>query len=219
MGEPAKLTDIQINDLMEIANVGVGRASARLSDLIRRRCLIDLPQVSYMDGAELEAAFNTEDSFAVSLHVKVLGDVPAFMFILTRRTHAHVLVNHITKGSGAATGKDLNFTAMFALRQIGEAMTKAFSGSLNDLLNTKTKQSMPEIVNDHWSDAVHAVIEKMGSPEEKKLVVSLTFYDPERTFEGKYVYVLSEQARRVVLDKVQGLLEDLPPAKGKWEIV
>ena len=46
--KPVKLGTEQIADLMEVGNIGAGNAASALSDLIHRRCVIDIPQITYV---------------------------------------------------------------------------------------------------------------------------------------------------------------------------
>jgi chemotaxis protein CheC len=202
-----KLTPDQIGDLREVGNIGAGNAASRLSDLIYRRCIIDIPQVSYMDAAGIKNILNMEESYIVALHIKIMGDIPAMMFVVMKRIHAQVVVSHMTKSTSGASGKNFDFTAQFALKQLGELLTKSFFESINQFLMTKAKYAMPEIIMQKWSTAVASILTRISGNEEEQLLIHSSFFDPEKTFEGKFIYVLSLDSQKRILEKIRVLVQ------------
>ena len=83
--QPIKLEPDQIADLMEIGNIGAGNAASKLSDLIRRRCVIDIPQITYVTSEDIRRILDMEDAFVVMMHIKIMGDIPATMFVVMKR--------------------------------------------------------------------------------------------------------------------------------------
>jgi len=116
--QPVKLDADQIADLIEVGNIGAGNAASRLSDLIHRRCIIDIPEISYMSTQEVCRILDMENSFVVMMHIKIMGDIPATMFVVLKRAYAQTIVRYMTNEGLDPTGKDLDFTAQFKGRDI-----------------------------------------------------------------------------------------------------
>lgn len=200
------LTEEQINDFKEIGNIGAGNAASRLSDLIHRRCMIGVPEVLFLDRSGLKKAFDLGNAFAVAISIKIMGDIPAVMLIMIKRICAHKIIQYIIKETKQAGGKNFSFTAQVALKQLGENLTKAFSESIAQFLKGKAKFAMPDIVVDTWSTALDIMLEQIGAAEETQMVVYSSFYDPEKTFEGTYVYVLNQESQEIILNRMTLLL-------------
>lgn len=207
----AKLSPEHIADLLEVGNIGAGNAASRLSDLIKRRCVIDVPQASYLDAAELRRVLDMEDSYVVMMHIKIMGDIPALMFVVMKRVYAQTIVKHMTKNGLDPSGKDMSFTAQFALKQLGEILTKSFFEGIHQLLMAKAKYAMPEIIVDTWSTAQDAILGKINSPGQQHLLIHSAFFDPEKTFHGKFLYMLHPDSQQVVLNRIQLLLGQKKP--------
>ncbi|MBI4396917.1 MAG: chemotaxis protein CheC [Elusimicrobia bacterium] len=205
MGSIDHLTDDQINDLQEVGNVGAGQAAACLSDLVDRRCLIDIPKVAHMDAASVQSVFQLQESIAVAIHVRILGDIPGVMLIVTKRICAQKIVGYMTKSAAPVTGKHFDFTATFALKQVGEAMTRAFSGAISQYIKTRTKYAMPEIVTDIWSSVWQSVAQRFWKNDENYLVVHSSFYDPEKTFSGHCVYMFDRDSQQALMERLAAL--------------
>ena len=201
-----RLTEEQINDFQEVGNIGAGNAASRLSDLIHHPCTINIPEVRYLNPEEIKKTFETESAFAVAIFIKVMGDIPAVMLVIMKRIYAHKVVEHMTRASGMITGKDFSFTAKVALKQLGELLTKSFSDSIAQFLRTKAKFAMPEIIIDTWTMTIDTVLQRISRKEEEVLVVHSMFFDPEKTFEGEFVYVLNQESQDIILHRINLLL-------------
>jgi chemotaxis protein CheC len=203
--QPVKLEPEQIADLMEVGNIGAGNAASALSDLIHRRCVIDIPQITYAASEDLRRVIDMEDSYVVMMHIKIMGDIPATMFVVMKRVYAQTVVKYMTKDGLDPTGKDLGFTAQFALKQLGEILTKSFFDSIHQLLMAKAKYAMPEIIMDAWSAAQESMLSRFARDGDHLLIHS-AYFDPEKTFTGKFVYALSQESQVVVLNRIKLLL-------------
>ncbi|MBI4395951.1 MAG: chemotaxis protein CheC [Elusimicrobia bacterium] len=206
MPEFEKLTQEQIDDLREVGNIGTGNAASRLSAMIHRRCLCNIPQVDTMGLKDIGGVMNMGDSFVVALHVRVTGEVPAVMLVIMKRIYAQLLVKYITKSALDATGKDFTFTAQFALRQVGELISKAFMDSVNQFLKTKAKYAVAEIISDSWSAALHAILQRVETKREDSLFIHTDFFDPEKTFQGKIIYILTRPSSDIILERTKSLV-------------
>lgn len=208
--QPVKLAADQIADLMEVGNIGAGNAASKLSDLIHRRCVIDIPQITYASAEDIQRVLDMEDSYVVMMHIKIMGDIPATMFVVMKRAFAQTIVKYMTKDGLDLTGKDLGFTAQFALKQLGEILTRSFFDSIHQLLMAKAKYAMPEIIMDAWSAAQESILSRFAKDGEHLLIHS-AFFDPEKTFTGKFIYALSQESQLVVLNRIKLLLGNKKP--------
>jgi chemotaxis protein CheC len=204
--ETVRLEPEHIADLMEVGNIGAGNAASKLSDLIYRRCVIDIPQITYVDAKDIKRIMDMEDSYVVMMHIKIMGDIPATMFVVMRRAFAQTIVKYMTKEGLDPTGKDLSFTAQFALKQLGEILTRSFFDSIHQLLMAKAKYAMPEILMDAWSSAQESMFSKFAQEGGEHLLIHSAFFDPEKTFTGKFIYALNKESQQVVLNRIKLLL-------------
>ncbi len=200
------LSEEQINYLREIGNIAGGNAASRLSDIIHRRCMINIPEIISLRCQEIINTYDLNSGFVVAIQIKITGDIPALMLVITKRVDARKLVEHMTKTSKGVTGKDFTFTAQFALKQLGEILTRSFSESISQFLKAKSEFAMPEIIIDTWTTALNT-ISKQFSSEEELLVIHSNFFDTEKTFEGKFMYILNNESQELILNRLNLLLK------------
>ncbi len=205
--QPIPLSEEQIENLMEVANIGSGNAASQISELIHERCLISLPQVAYSDFKTIEEIMNLNDSYVAALHIKIMEDIPADILVAIKRSYAHFIVKHLTKGSVDTSVSDLTFTAQFTLKQMGELMTRAFSKAINEFLLTDSTYKLPEIILDTWTTTTDFIYKKLTRPDELQMIVHCAFSNPEKNYDGKFVYILNQYAQKTILDRIELLLD------------
>jgi two-component system chemotaxis response regulator CheY len=202
--DAAGLTPSQINDLMELGNIGAGNAASRLSDLIGRRCLISTPKVDIRDTEAVLTAFADENCLLASQGLRILGDIPAVMVVALGREHAATVVHLMSRGVMGETA-DLSAVALSALKQTGEFLTRAFSQAVNLFLLDRMNRSVPEITVADSPGDLKAFLKGRG-PDGRCLILHCGFSDAERSFEGKLAYILPSESRATVLKRLQSLL-------------
>ena len=77
-----RYTDIQLDALRELANIGSGKASTALSSMLGRSVDISVPSAFVLPMAEAVAAIGDPESEATGVVLGVIGDLPASVLLL-----------------------------------------------------------------------------------------------------------------------------------------
>ncbi len=200
------LTQEQIGGLTEIANVGIGRATANLSQLMRRRCLIDIPKVAPLDDG-VRAFLSSSDAYMVHLQIKIERQTPASIFIVMSKTDAHNILSAIPKDVFRNTNNGANIlTAQFVLRHVGEIMAEAFFDGLSQMLLDKGRYALPPITVSGTTVPLEVVMRSLQKEEEESLAVHSAFFDRDRTFRGKFVYIIGLDFLRIIFKWINSVI-------------
>jgi chemotaxis protein CheC len=204
-GWKLQLGDDQIDSLKEVGNIGAGRAASRLAGVIGRKCVVSLPQLVFSDIAGIKQEFGLPDSLAVALHMRILGDIPASMLVITKRPDAERLIGYLRQDSIAASDAgDSDF--QLALKELGEMLTTSFSDAISQFLGTKARSTVPEAVMEDWSATVDSIIGQNDGQNCGQMAIHADFFDEEQTFRGKFIYVLGPNAQLMMLRRIDSLL-------------
>jgi len=201
-----ELSEEQTDSLKEVGNIGAGHAASELAGLIGRKCVVSVPELVCMDAAGVTQFVQSPDAIVVALHMNMLGDIPAEMLVLTRLAHAQRMLDYMSPTSAPKAGRNLE-AFQLALRQLGEVLTKSFADAISEFLGTSARYAFADAAGPGDPDAVTALL---GSSTDgaagSYLAVKADFFDAERTFEGKLVYLLNAKAQRMILEKIDQLL-------------
>ena len=200
-----KLTSEQLKDFQELGNIGAGNAASRLGEIIGRRVTIGLPQTVYSTLNDMKRSLGVDANFAVAIHVGATGDVQSSTFLMMRWAQVPILVHYLKKAASAAAGEETDIPAEFALKRMGETMSRAFSESINRFLMLSAKYTAPDMIVDSGSSVMDNVLKSEHGTEDNLLFISLDFSDPEVTFMGKLIHMLTPASQMIILNQLQHL--------------
>ena len=206
-----QLTDDQIDSLKEVGNVGAGHAASQLARLTGRKCLVSVPELVIGGFQQIKKTCQLPDAVTVGLHMRIMGDIPASMLVITERKHAERILAAMQEVEGMVPGQPPSgppdeITFLLALKQLGEVLTHSFSDAITEFLGDKNKASIPEAVMEDWSSAVEALGARPDAGGNAQMAIHADFADCANTFKGRFVYVLNPEAQTKILERIDTLL-------------
>ncbi|RPI25373.1 MAG: hypothetical protein EHM61_14545 [Acidobacteria bacterium] len=200
-----EMDDDQLDSLKEVGNVGAGHAASELATLIGRKCVVSVPELTCTDAAGIGEFMKGPDTMVVALHMSVLGDIPANMLVLTRRSHAQLMLNYMSPTS-APQAEQNEEAFKLALRQLGEVLTRSFADAISHFLGTNAPYAFTEAINGGKGGIVAGVFPASEPQPGPYMAVHADFFDEEKTIQGKLVYLLSSRSQALILERIEQLL-------------
>ena len=184
-----ELTAVQQDALIELLNIGFGRAAASLSELTGHRVLLEVPVVSIHPIAELSQALRPvlSDSVA-SVHQIFSGPVGGDALLILDHAAAGSLKELLT--NEPALPLPLDASAREVLTEVGNILLNACLGTFGNLLKVQVSFSVPHLN----LDTLHQVLQSLLINSEGlrfALVVQAGFKLENAEVTGYLVIVLS----------------------------
>ena len=160
MVERIELTELEQDLLTEIFNLGVGRAAASLSVMVKQEIKLSVPQIEFLTVAELVQKLGSEDSIC-SVSQRMSGPLTAKSMLFFPEENSLDIVRQLL-------GTDLADDIVEELQQeafseIGNIVLNACIGSFSEALKMEFKVDLPEFelsrpvdlfnVSEHSNDA------------------------------------------------------------------
>ena len=184
-----ELSPDQCDGLVELLNIGFGRAAASLSQLTGHRVLLEVPQVSVHPIAELSQVLRPLLSDEVaSVHQIFSGPVGGDALLVLDYAAAGSLKELLT--SEPALPLPIDGTAREVLTEVGNILLNACLGSFGNLLKVQVSFSVPHLN----LDTLHHVLQSLMVNSEGlryALVVQAGFKLKDAEVTGYLVIVLS----------------------------
>jgi chemotaxis protein CheC len=193
-----QLNEAQRDALVELLNIGFGRAGASLSKLTGQRVLLEVPEVAMCPVDQLNATLAqfVKDEVA-SVHQVFSGPVAGDALLILDPVAASALKQLLT--DEPALPLELDASSREVLTEVGNILLNACIGTFGNMLRVPIAFSVPEID----LTTLHTVIEKLRSHRESlryALVVTAGFRLRESEVTGYVVIVLTVQSlTRLVL--------------------
>jgi chemotaxis protein CheC len=184
-----ELTETQVDGLVELLNIGFGRAAASLSQLTGHRVLLEVPQVSVHPIADLTKVLRPLLSNEVaSVHQIFSGPVGGDALLVLDHAAAGSLKELLT--NEPALPLPIDGTAREVLTEVGNILLNACLGTFGNLLKVQVSFSVPQLN----LDTLHHVLQSLMVDSEGMryaLVVQAGFKLQDAEVTGYLVIVLS----------------------------
>jgi len=184
-----QLTALQQDALVELLNIGFGRAGASLSQLTGHRVLLDVPQVTVHDIADLSAALrNVITDEVASVHQIFSGPVAGDALLILDHQGASRLKELLTDEPALPLAIDAS--AREVLTEVGNILLNACLGTFGNILKVQVSFSVPRLN----LESLGAIVESLRINREGlqyALVVHAGFRLRDREVKGYLVIVLS----------------------------
>jgi chemotaxis protein CheC len=197
-----ELTPVQHDALIELLNIGFGRAAASLSELTGHRVLLEVPQVSIHPIADLNKAlqFVLSDEVA-SVHQIFAGPVAGDALLLLDHRAAGMLKELLT--NEPALPLPIDATGREVLTEVGNILLNACLGTFGNILRVQVSFSVPHLDLDTLQQVMNSLLVNREGLRYA-LVVHAGFKLRDAEVTGYLVIVLSVAS----LDRLIRAVED-----------
>jgi chemotaxis protein CheC len=199
-----ELTAVQQDALVELLNIGFGRAAASLSQLTGHRVLLDVPHVTLHEIDEVgEALERVIQGHVASVHQIFSGPVAGDALLILDESGAAILTELLT--NEPALPLSIDASAREVITEIGNILLNACLGTFGNLLKVQVSFSVPHLSIEN----VGAILESLRVNHQGiryALVVHAAFRLRDTQVTGYLMIVLSVAS-----------LDRLIRAIGDWE--
>lgn len=195
------LTELDLDALTELVNIGVSRAAASLRDMVGEQVHLSVPNVRLVSRDDaIEILRERESSRLVAVHQVFEGDITGRALLIFPETKSLELVRAVT--GGELPLEDIIELEQEALAETGNIILNGCLGTIANLLHRSLKMSLPEILRGE----APALLVFSPPPEQGDVVMFLyiDFAVRERDIRG-YVAMLMDMPS---LTALKGLLAE-----------
>jgi len=204
-----ELTQTQQDALIELLNIGFGRAASSLSQLTGHRVLLEVPQVSVHPIHELNKALAPLLSDEVaSVHQIFSGPVGGDALLILDHGAAGILKELLT--SEPSLPLPLDASAREVLTEVGNILLNACLGTFGNILQVQVSFSVPHLDLDTLQAVMHSLLVNREGLRYA-LIVHAGFKLRDTEVKGYLVIVLSVSS----LDRLIRAVEEWEQREGR----
>jgi len=184
-----ELTAVQQDALVELLNIGFGRAAASLSQLTGHRVLLEVPQVTLQSVDEVgDALERVVHGHVASVHQIFTGPVAGDALLIVDESGASMLKELLTNEPAMPLAIDAS--AREVITEIGNILLNACLGTFGNLLKVQVSFSVPHLSIENVG-AILASLRVVQQGIRYALVVHAGFRLRDTQVTGYMVIVLS----------------------------
>ncbi len=201
----APLSDIQLDTLKEISNIGMGHAATALSQLIGESVRLRVPRITIADLAEIPDLVGGAEEVVVGITLHMFGDARGTILLVFPRESAQLLLARLV--GQKPRGLVFNEMSASALKELGNILASAYLSALGGMLGMTLIPSIPLLAYDMAGAVVDNVLIELGQEGDLALLVETEFHGQEQTAEvirGHFMILPDPRTLEVILAAAGG---------------
>lgn len=150
------LSNMQIDVLREIGNIGAGNAATSMSQLIDRNVSMEVPSVKIVTINEMMEMLGGPEELIVAIFFRIKGEIPGTVYFILTIEEAEFLIQRMMLQENAKLFIDdqPNDFAMSALEEVANIMTGSYLSALSDFTSLKMATTVPYVSIDMAAAAI-----------------------------------------------------------------
>lgn len=178
-------TEEQFDALREIANIGMGKASSALADMLGTTVLISVPQAIGVPIGNLVNVLRNPEQVTVGIYLQVHGDVQGHAAFIFAVESAHRLAGTLL----GIENVSIDEVSASALMEVGNIMLSSYLTAIGDFTGLTVFPSPPVMAMDMGCAILNTIIAVMGQVDDYAVTIATDLYDPSGLVSGTFVFI------------------------------
>lgn len=172
-----KYTELEIDCLKEIANIGGGNAATSLSQLLDKRIDMRVPMIEVLSYEEVYNDIMAEDKVVNSVIMNMSGDGEG-IFVFVASVEATDLLAKMMMGSEDEIGEELKNSALVELVNI---TVSSYLNAISKMMSVELMVSIPLQITDMFGAILSSVYMESEHYDENIMIIKNEFsYNGEK---------------------------------------
>ncbi|HEY4095270.1 MAG TPA: chemotaxis protein CheC [Baekduia sp.] len=157
-------TDMQLDALRELANIGSGNAGTALGSMLGKSVDISVPTAAVMPLADAVAIAGRPDELRHGVVVPIVGDMEAIVVLLFPDPDARTLCGIYGIEPSTADGKSM-------LGEVGNILGTSYINVLAQMVAMELEPAPPQVVEDMLGSILESVLLGRGEDVDQALIL------------------------------------------------
>lgn len=195
------LTNIQKDALIEIGNICAGNAATALSQLLRKKITIVVPQIFFLPIEQVPSIVGGSNNLVTGLVLRVLGDLPSTIVFIFSQKDA-LSLSSIMTGRQLSESSILTDVERSALKEIGLILTNAYLGALSSFVGLGFVPTVPELIVDMAGAIIDYILIELSCKSEFALLIDSEFTEPTTSIKGHFFIIPNPEGLELILKSI-----------------
>lgn len=200
------LSDLQLDALTEIFNIGVGQAASSMSQIVDEEISLSVPKIEVIQGSlqagAIKSAIRSPRICAVSQDF--VGGIDAKAFLVFPEGKTREIVRRML-GEAVSTD-ELGEMEQEALSEIGNIILNSCFSSLADVLHADFRSSLPVY---HLGQVDEIMPANSACDDDLMILLHIDFSMPKAKIDGYLVFLMALPSFNELIKQVDRFLSDI----------
>ncbi|MGA9226665.1 MAG: chemotaxis protein CheC [Mesobacillus sp.] len=175
-----KISDMHIDILKEVGNIGAGHAATALSTLLNKKIDMKVPNVRIVSFDEMMEMAGGAESVIASVFLRIEGDAPGSMFFVLPLQQAEKFIRLlIGDQTFSFSDSKVNELALSALQEMGNILSGSYLSSLSDFTQLNLMPSVPALSIDMAGAVISFGLLELSQVSDYAIVIDTALNEDE----------------------------------------
>ncbi|PLR87447.1 chemotaxis protein CheC [Bacillus sp. V33-4] len=207
-----KISNMHLDILKEIGNIGAGHAATALSTLLNKKVDMRVPNVRVVSFDEMMEMAGGSENVVASVFLRIEGDAPGSMFFVLPLEQAAAFIRQMIGDSGFSfDNPPYDELAMSALQELGNILSGSYLSSLSDFTNLSLYPSVPALAIDMVGAIISYGLIELSQVSDYAIVIDTALNEDEmKDFESVrgHFFLLPDPESFQIIFKALGVAGD-----------
>jgi len=196
-----KMSQEQIDVLKEIVTIGAGNAATALSQMLKKKIDIIVPDVKITAIEKTSDIFGGAETLVSAVYLGLLGDVSGVILFLFSKEEAHKLTDILLDRQIGRT-KILDKMDQSALKETATILSGAYLNALSKLLNMRLLVSSPAFVQDMAGAVVDNILIETSKEADHCLLINTELKVTEEKVGAYFFFIPDKKSLEKILKAI-----------------
>lgn len=194
----AELSNLQIDALKEIGNIGAGNAATALAQMVNTKIDMTVPKISILPFNEVPSLVGGPDMPVTAIFLMVQGDASANILFMLPVPAARLLIDMVM-GQPAGSTETFNEIEQSALMEIGNILAATYLNAMSSFTELSLRPSVPALAFDMAGAILNVVLAQLGQVGDHVLLLETDFKKDEQEVVGHFFLLPEPGALDLIL--------------------
>lgn len=201
-----KLNERQLDSIKEVANIGSGHAATALSQLTKRKVMVNVPEVKILNVEELSSLFPESEEVVVGVLINFLGDITGRILLVFPKNETSLLTDTLLTKENKSQGVFNEYERSY-FKEIANIVIGAYVTALANFLGFLILPSVPALAVDNALAVLSSAHLDFSKNKELLFCVETQFFfDGGATTLHGYLLLLPDPVSLEIILKAFALL-------------
>ena len=203
MTDSGVMSDIHMDALREICNIGLGNAATALAELLQKKVEIAVPKACFLDFDQVFTLVGGLEEVVSCVNLSVEGDGPGTVMCMFTEQSTYDLVDMLM-------GREIGFTSELdalgesAVAEIGNVLTGSFINAIGGMTGLNMTTTVPMFAFDMLGAILSTSLVASGHWDDQILVIETLFFQNNDRIKGHF-FLLPETGALCSLFEALGM--------------
>ena len=199
-----KLTDVHLDVLKEIGNIGLGNAATSLAQMLNKKVDMQVPQAVFISMEEAMEKIGGLEEVVACVTLRVEGEVPAQVLFVFNAASAWYLVDMLM-GLPPGTTNQMDEMGQSVIQEVGNMLTGSFLAAIGTMANLKMVPNVPMFAYDMLGAVLSTSLIEGGYVEEHILLIETVLFEEQKHIKGHFFFITKNKSLDVLF-KALGII-------------